>query len=84
MRRFNTYPVRTDCDSTAFVLFFSFFFLFVQIRVDGRTDPDTYLPLLLARLHFLDRDGVRRGAEEKPTTTVAEASITAEGKQQCR
>ncbi|CAM9495329.1 unnamed protein product [Ectocarpus fasciculatus] len=30
---------------------------------DGRTDPDTFLPLLLSRLHFLDRDGVRRGVE---------------------
>ncbi|CAM9991656.1 unnamed protein product [Ectocarpus sp. 12 AP-2014] len=34
-----------------------------EIRADGRTDPDTFLPLLLAKLHFLDREGVRRGVE---------------------
>ena len=54
-----------------------------QIRADGRTDPDTYLPLLLARLHFLDREGVRRGGKgqpEKPQEAAAAADGTvAEG-----
>lgn len=55
-------------------------FCAVQIRADGRTDPDTYLPLLLARLHFLDRDGVRRGAEkEKAPAVVAEPNTSGEG-----
>lgn len=44
----------------------------LQIRSDGRTDPDTHLPLLLARLHFLDREGIRRGGvggQEASTAT---------------
>eukprot|EP00903_Cladosiphon_okamuranus_P011552 g10875.t1 len=55
-----------------------------QIRADGRTDPDTYLPLLLARLHFLDREGVRRGGggeggdEDKENEKTAGASTSGE------
>lgn len=42
-----------------------------QIRADGRTDPDTFLPLLLARLHFLDREGVRGGVEAEKSAEGA-------------
>lgn len=68
------------------MLFFSLLFCFYcfQIRADGRTEPETYLPLLLSRLHFLDRDGVRRGVAEKiadsvpPETASASASASSD------
>lgn len=49
----------------------------MQIRAEGKTDPDKYLPLLLAKLHFLDRESIRRAGSRANEVPAMAAGTSA-------